>query len=120
MLGNQHSHTGAFRIVILTSDIQNVCANNIDDLRQDLSQTIRTVEFINVLNVFLTLFFRFGVTNVIDVEAQSLRQVIKAVKAQLIVHVSLLRMTQTADLIRLNHTKAVRNLNPTLFQHDGG
>ena len=43
MLSNQHSDTGTLWLIILTSNIQDVSTNDIDDFRQDLGQSISTV-----------------------------------------------------------------------------
>ena len=42
---------------------------------------------LNVLNILKTLFLGLGIADIINVEAQSLRQIVKAMQAQLVIQI---------------------------------
>ena len=65
----------------------NMCTNNIDNLGQYFGQSVGTVELINVLNILKTLFLGLGIADIVDVEAQCLRQIVKAMQAQLVIQI---------------------------------
>jgi hypothetical protein len=65
--------------------------NNVDNFRQNLGQSVGTIELIDVLNVLKTLFLGLGIADIIDVKAQRLRQIVKAMQAQLIIQIGNLK-----------------------------
>ncbi|MCY1454333.1 hypothetical protein D9M71_713930 [compost metagenome] len=86
LLGDQDGHAGALRIVILTGDVQDVRANDVDNIGEDLRETFSIVLFVDVLHVGLLVFRRLGIADVIDVEAQGLRQVVEPVELEFAFH----------------------------------
>jgi hypothetical protein len=48
-------------------NIQDLCANNVCDILENLPQPIGIISFIDVLDISLLLFSR-GVANIIDIE----------------------------------------------------
>ena len=80
---NQHCHARALRVVVLLRDVEDARADHLRNRRQDLRQALRVVLLVDVLDVVLLLPLRLRITDIIDVEAQCLRQVIEAVQLQL-------------------------------------
>ena len=79
-LGNQDGDRGALRVIILTGNVQNLCADHVGQGGQDFSQSFGIVLFIDIGDV-VPLFPRgFGVADIIDVKAQCFGQVVKAVQ----------------------------------------
>ncbi|AAW77410.1 hypothetical protein in CLP 5'region [Xanthomonas oryzae pv. oryzae KACC 10331] len=75
--GDQNRHRCTLRIVVLTCDIEDVGANDLGHIGQDLRQTISVVLLIDILDVALTLLFGTRITDVVDVEAQRLGEVVE-------------------------------------------
>ena len=70
------------RLVILTGDIQNVCTNDVDNIGQNLGKPLSIVLFIDVLYVSLLIFRSLGITDVVDIEAQGLGQVVEPMELE--------------------------------------
>ena len=85
MLGDQNCYAGALRFIILARNVQNVSANDINNVCKNFCQTFCTVQLIDVLNVLLTLFICLGVTDVVNIKTQRLGQIVETVQAQLII-----------------------------------
>nr|CAF1795805.1 hypothetical protein NRS6120_04301 [Bacillus subtilis] len=82
LFGDQDGHRGTLRVVVLAGPVQDVGADDLGDIGQDLSQPVGVVLFIDVFNVTLTLLFGARVTHVIDVEAQRLGEVVETLQPQ--------------------------------------
>ncbi|MNI34453.1 hypothetical protein D3C73_884440 [compost metagenome] len=82
LFGDQDRHRGTLRIVILARHVEDVGADDLSDIGQDLSKPVGVVLFIDVFNVTLTLLFGARVTHVIDVEAQRLGEVVETLQPQ--------------------------------------
>ena len=54
-------------------------ANHLRHAHEDLRQTLRVVLRVDVFDIILLLALRFCVTNIVDIEAQRLRQIIEPV-----------------------------------------
>ena len=65
-----------------TGDIQDIGANNRTGFCQDLRQAIGIIEFVDIGDVAVALFCRFGVTDIVDTKTQAFGQVVKAVQLQ--------------------------------------
>ena len=83
LLGDEHRHTRPLRLVVLLCNIQDPRTDHIGHLRKDLRETIGVVLLINVLDVVPLLTCRLRIANVINIETQRLRQVVKPVQFQL-------------------------------------
>ena len=68
LLGNQHGHAGAFRLIILAGDIKNIGADNMADFDENIGQSFGVVHFINVLDILFALSRRLGVADIIDIK----------------------------------------------------
>ncbi len=79
---DQDRHRGTLGVVVLAGHVQDVRADDLGNVGQDLSQPIGVVLFINIFDVTLTLLFGAGVTDVIDVEAQRLGEVVETLQPQ--------------------------------------
>ena len=86
LLGDQNRHAGALWVVILTGNVQDVGTNDINHICKDLRQALCVVLLIDVLNICLLVLRGFRITDVIDVEAQGLCQVIEPVELEFAFH----------------------------------
>lgn len=86
LLGDQDGHAGALGVVVLTRDVQDIGADDVDNIGKNLRQTLRVILFVDVLHVGLEVFGRLGVADVVDVEAQGLRQVVEPVELEFAFH----------------------------------
>ena len=50
MLSNQHGHTGTLRLIILASHIQNIGANDIGYVGENLGETLRVIQLVNIFD----------------------------------------------------------------------
>ena len=82
LFADQNGHAGALGFIILTGDIQDIGANNRTGFCQDLRQAIGIIEFVDIGDVAVALFCRFGVTDIVDTKTQAFGQVVKAVQLQ--------------------------------------
>lgn len=82
LFADQNGHAGATGFIILTGDIQDIGANNRTGFCQDLRQAIGIIEFVDIGDVAVALFCRFGVTDIVDTKTQAFGQVVKAVQLQ--------------------------------------
>ena len=60
LLGDQDRDAGALRVVVLARDVQDVRADDVGHLGQDLGQALGVVGLVDVLDVAVALLF--GVT----------------------------------------------------------
>ncbi|MNC14397.1 hypothetical protein D3C75_621740 [compost metagenome] len=86
LLGDQDGHAGALRIVVLAGDVEDVRADDLDHIGEDLRQALGIVDLVDVLDVGLLIFRRLGVADVVDVEAQGLGQVVEAMELEFAFH----------------------------------
>ena len=86
LLGNQDGHAGALRIVVLARDVEDVRTNDVDHIGEDLRQALGIVFLVDVLDVGLLIFRRLCIADVIDVEAQGLREVVEPVELEFAFH----------------------------------
>jgi hypothetical protein len=82
LLGNQDRDRGALRIVVLARDIEDVRADDVGHVREDLGQPVGVVLFIDVFDVAITLFRRHRIADIVDVEAERLGQVVETLELQ--------------------------------------
>lgn len=82
LFADQNGHAGATGFIILTGDIRDIGANNRTGFCQDLRQAIGIIEFVDIGDVAVALFCRFGVTDIVDTKTQAFGQVVKAVQLQ--------------------------------------
>jgi hypothetical protein len=82
LLGNQHRHRRALRVVVLAGDVEDVGADDLGHIGKDLGQAIGVVLIVDVLDVVAALFFGHRIADVVDVEAQRLGQVVEALQAK--------------------------------------
>ena len=82
LFGNQDRHRGTLGVVVLAGHVQDVGADDLGHVGQDLGKALGVVGFIDVLDVALALFFRHGVADVVDVEAQGLGQVVETLEPE--------------------------------------
>ena len=72
----------ALRIVVLARDVEDVRADDLGHIGQDLGQAVGIVLLVDVLDVAIALFRRHRVADVVDIEAERLGQVVEALKLQ--------------------------------------
>jgi hypothetical protein len=82
LLGDEDGHRGALRVVVLAGDVEDVGADDVRDLGQDLGQALGVEHLVDVLDVALALLLRHGVAHVVDVEAQGLGEVVETLEPQ--------------------------------------
>jgi hypothetical protein len=66
----------------LARDVEDVGADDLGDIAEDLGQTIGVVLLIDVLDVALALLLGHRIADVIDVETERLGQIVEALQAQ--------------------------------------
>ncbi|MNV07456.1 hypothetical protein D3C71_978870 [compost metagenome] len=81
-LGNENCDRRTLRIVVLTRDVQDVGADDLGHISENLRETIGVVLFVDVLDITLALFFCTRIADVIDVEAQGLGEVVESLQPQ--------------------------------------
>ncbi len=81
--GNQHRHRCALRIVILPRDVEDVGADDIGHFGEDIGQPLGVVSLVDVLDIFLLMLLAARIADVVDVEAQRLRQVVEPEQLEL-------------------------------------
>ena len=86
ILGQKQRDGSALRIIILLGNIQNLCADHLRDVRQDLHEAVGIILLIDIGNILLLLALGLGIADVVNVKAQRLCQVIEPIKLQLILH----------------------------------
>ena len=79
LLRNQHRNACSLRLIVLLGNVENPCADHIRNLRKNLCETIGIILFINVFNIIPLFTRRFRIANIIDIEAQRLREVVKPI-----------------------------------------
>ena len=84
-LGHQQRHARTLRLIVLAGDIQYIGADHVCNPGQDAGQTIGVVLLIDILDVLETVRGRARIANIVDVEAQGLGQIVKAMQGQLAV-----------------------------------
>ena len=72
--------TDALGVVVLLGDVQHLGADHIRQGGEDIGQTLGVVLLVNVSDIVPLLPRGLGVADIIDVEAQRLCQVVKAVQ----------------------------------------
>lgn len=77
LFADQNGHAGALGFIILTGDIQDIGANNRTGFCQDLRQAIGIIEFVDIGDVAVALFCRFGVTDIVDTKLRLLVRLLK-------------------------------------------
>ncbi len=82
LLGDQDRHRGALRIVVLAVDVEDVGADDVRHIRQDLGQAIGVVFLVDVLDVALPLLFGVGKADVVDVERERFGEVVEPLQPQ--------------------------------------
>ena len=84
LFGNQHGDAGALRIVILVGDIENIGADNVGDVGQNLRQALSIVGVVNIFDIVAPRRGRLGVANIVYVKAQRFGEIIEAMQLQLL------------------------------------
>src|SRR5690554_5054461 len=79
VLGNQHGYRGTVGLVVLAGNVEDIGADDLDHVWKDLGQTLGIVRLVGVINIGFTLFFGLRVTDIVDIEAQGLGQVVETV-----------------------------------------
>ena len=82
LLGNEDGHRRALRVVVLASDVQDVGADDLGHIGEDLRESIGVVFLVDVLDVTLALLFGTRIADVIDVEAQRLGEVVETLEPE--------------------------------------
>ena len=80
LLGDQQRDAGALGIVVLARNVEDVCADQGGDILENAGQALGVVFLVDVFDVFTAMLLALGVTDVVDVEAQRLREVVETVK----------------------------------------
>ena len=83
---DQKRNGSTLRLIILTRDIQDRCPDHVCQSRKNIGQTFRIVLFIYISNIVFLFSCRLGITDIINVKAQSFGQVIKPVQFQFLPH----------------------------------
>ncbi|MCS5931941.1 hypothetical protein LNQ03_11920 [Klebsiella pneumoniae subsp. pneumoniae] len=83
LFADQNGHAGALGFIILTGDIQDIGANNRTGfLSGSPSGDWHYRSSVDIGDVAVALFCRFGVTDIVDTKTQAFGQVVKAVQLQ--------------------------------------
>ncbi len=82
LLGNEDGHRRPLGVVVLAGHVQDVGADDLRHIRQDLGQAIGVVLLVDVLDVATALVLGRGVAHVVDIEAQRLGEVVEALQPQ--------------------------------------
>ena len=83
LLRDEHGDARTLGLVVLAGDVENVGADHVGDLGQDLGQPLGVVGLVDVVDVLAPLRLRLRVADVVDVEAQGLGEVVEAVELEL-------------------------------------
>ena len=76
---DQHCHAGSLRFIVLLGDIENVGADDFRNFGKDAGQPFRIVFLVDIINIRLAVLWRFGVTNIVHIEAQGLGQIVEPI-----------------------------------------
>ena len=82
LLGNEDGHRRPLGVVVLAGHVQDVGADDLRHIREDLGQTVGVVLLVDVLDIPAALILGRGVAHVVDVEAQRLGEVVEALQPQ--------------------------------------
>ena len=85
LLGDQHVHRSALRLVILFGDIEDPCTDHFGHIAEYLRQSFGIVLLVDILYIILLLLLSLSITDIVNIEAEGLGQVIKTVKGDLII-----------------------------------
>ena len=98
-LSDQKRHTRPLRIVVLVGDVQHIGPDHIRDIDKNIRETIRVVLFIDICHVIPLLANSARIADIIYIKAQSLREVIEPIQAELIFHLPLSPFPKKMSLI---------------------
>ena len=82
LFGDQDRHRRTLGVVVLAGHVQDVGADDLGHVGQDLGQALGVVGLVDVLDVALALLFRDRVADVVDVEAQRLGEVVETLEPE--------------------------------------
>jgi hypothetical protein len=82
LLGNEDGDRRALRIVVLAGDVEDVGADDVGHVSEDLGQALGVVGLVDVLDVALALLLGDGVADVIDVETERLGEVVEPLELE--------------------------------------
>ena len=96
---NQKRDRSPLRIVVLVGDVQHIGPDHIRDIDKNIRETIRVVLFIDICHVIPLLANSARIADIIYIKAQSLREVIEPIQAELIFHLPLSPFPKKMSLI---------------------
>ena len=79
LLGNEAGDARALRVVVLLRDAEDVRADHLRHVQQDIRQPLGVVLLVDVLDVVALLALRLRVANIENIETQGFRQVVEPV-----------------------------------------
>lgn len=79
-LSDQDGDRGALRVIVLAGDVEHLRADHVGQGGEDVGQALRIVLLVDIRDIVPLLPRGLGVADIIDVEAQRLCQVVKAVQ----------------------------------------
>ncbi len=82
LLGDQHGHRCALGVVVLTSNVEDIGADDVGHVGQNRGQPFGVVGLVDVGDVRGALLGRVGVADIVDVEAQRFGEVVEAMQLQ--------------------------------------
>ena len=82
VLRHQHRDRGALGVVVLRSDIENVCADDFGNVRENFCQALGVVDLVDILDIGALVFGAGGITDVVHIETERFGQVIEAIELQ--------------------------------------
>ena len=83
MLSDQHGHTGALGIVILTSHVEHVGTDDLGHIGENLGEPLGIIQLVNILNVLLAMLFRLRIGDIENIETQGFGQVVETMNRNL-------------------------------------
>ena len=87
LVRNQDSHGAPLGLIVLAGNVQHSGSDHVRHIHQQFGQPFGIVLLVDIGYVILLFPLGLGVAHVIDIEAQGLGQIVKAVQGKFLAHV---------------------------------
>ena len=86
LLGDEEGDAGPLGLIVLLGDVEHRGADHLGETGQDLGETVRVILFVDILDIILLRPGCFGITDVVDIKAQGLGQVVEPIQFHFSAH----------------------------------
>ena len=63
-------------------NVQDICPNDLGDVRENLPQSLRVVRLIDIFKIFLPVLRRLGETDIVNIETERFGKGVESLKTQ--------------------------------------